>query len=508
MTIWKNPLASLLTMALALLCGCTTTYVGQKMDVAGKLPKDRSGVPFNMSKPQYKVSISADPNEPTKEVYALVAEDVPDATLKFTIALAPALWVDGKFDLDIGAAGNLASATSTTSSRVVDTFSALATFGLKLKSMGVLDAASTVSLYKTVVESSVEAECIVASSKPNVTVGKAIVAEITRLEMEAKEEIGEAKNYNTAVAQLVADRLHYLNTQHKRCMEAVLSKFEVTEQKTNFDNSITEAKMAAKSTPDQEKVDAMLKSIKGFVDALDEDGLKVLADALRGKSEPYKLVRAATAQGSQFIGAVQAGRFARSLVNMSSTVWRSRHLAYLERKLTAVKLDLLLSETSKNASTKTSADDTKKATIKANDSPVTIKADLEAEWAATLGEVPTMRRIERIDKFLLTSKDLDPGERTRRSSAAEQVGLREERDKLQAKVTQARTDLLGKNKVVALSLEKAEAAKVEPRANVPVVIASQVDVDAANKRKVTESDPEFVLVLEPDTSPAIKGVKP
>jgi len=509
MTIQRNPFAPLQAMVLALLCGCTTTYVGQKMDVSGKLPKASSGVPFVMSKPQYKVSITADPNDATKEVYSLAAEDVPDATLKFTIALDPALWVDGKFDLDIGDAGNLAGATSTTTSRVVDTFSALISFGLKLKSTGVLDAVGTVQRYKTTIKDSPATACATSSANPGPQVRDDIVAEITHLETEAKGEIGEARNSNTGVAELVGARLHYLDSQQKLCMEAVLPNFEGATQKENFDKSIAAAKAAATTTSDKAAVEAMLKAVQGLVDALDEDGLKTLGDELRGKPEPYALVRVATAQGGQLIGAMQAGRFARSLPNMGAEVWRSRHLAYLDRKLTSARLNrLLLSKASKSAESKAPAEAATKATSTAAAEAATAVAALEAEWAATLGAVPTVQRIGRIDKFLLTSKDLDPGQRTRRSSAAEQAGLREERDKLQAQVSQARFDLLGKNKVVALSREKVAATKIEPRANLPVVLANQAYVDEANKQKLTENDPEFVLVLDADTSGAIKGVKP
>ena len=279
--ITRKPFAAVQVAVLALLCGCTTTYVGQKMDVNGKLPKAGSGVPFTMSKPQYKLNIAADPNEPTREVYTLVAEDVPDATLKFTIALDPAIWVDGKFDLDIGDAGNLAGATSTTNSRIVDTFSALVSLGLKLKSTGVLDAVGTVALYKSVVAKSTTAACSAASADPGLTVGKAIATEITALEAEAKAEIGEAKNFNAAVAELVGARLHYLDSRQRQCMEEVLVEFNGTVQKQNFDKSIEAAKTAAASESDKPAVEAMLKSIQGFVAALDEASLKLLGDELR-----------------------------------------------------------------------------------------------------------------------------------------------------------------------------------------------------------------------------------
>ena len=91
------------------------------------------------------------------------------------------------------------------------------------------------------------------------------------------------------------------------------------------------------------------------------------------------MVRAATATGSQLIDAVRAGRFARSLSNMSAEVWRSRHLAYLERKLTSIKLDLLLSKPAQDAVVKASGDKAAKEASKATAKALATKAALEAE---------------------------------------------------------------------------------------------------------------------------------
>src|SRR5687768_15705028 len=110
--------------ALLTLGGCTTTYVGQKIGPDGALTKP-GGVPFVMTKPEYAVNIAADVTDATKAVYTLTVQYVPDATQRFTVALDPALFVNGKLDLDFGDNGNLTSAAATTTTHVVDTFGAL-----------------------------------------------------------------------------------------------------------------------------------------------------------------------------------------------------------------------------------------------------------------------------------------------------------------------------------------------------------------------------------------------
>ena len=64
-----------------------------------------------------------------------------------------------------------------------------------------------------------------------------------------------------------------------------------------------------------------------------------------------------------------------------------------------------------------------------------------------------------------------------------------------------RSDLIGKNKVVALAPAAPKASKVEPRPNVPVTLVKAAYVTAVNAKPADYKDaalPEFVLVLEPD----------
>ena len=59
--------------AVLTLAGCTTTYVGQKLDPDGKLTKP-GGVPFVLTKPEYTVAVTADAGDATKPVYTLTVQ--------------------------------------------------------------------------------------------------------------------------------------------------------------------------------------------------------------------------------------------------------------------------------------------------------------------------------------------------------------------------------------------------------------------------------------------------
>lgn len=100
----------------------------------------------------------------TKPVYTLTVQYVPDATQRFTVALDPALFVNGKLDLDLGSSGNLTGAAATTSTRVIDTFGSLVGLALKAQSTGLLDAGSTLSAYKAAVKSTDDPGCPSVSS--------------------------------------------------------------------------------------------------------------------------------------------------------------------------------------------------------------------------------------------------------------------------------------------------------------------------------------------------------
>ena len=457
--------------------GCTTTYTGQKIGPDGALAK-AGGVPFVMTKPEYTLNITADPTDATKPVHTLTVAYVPDATQRFTLALDPALLVNGKLELDFGSSGNLTGAAATTTTRVVETFGALVQLAIKAKSTSLLDSASTLDAYKTRVKETAQCTTLQATLKG--------------LEEEAKREVGDRTNVERARADWVGERLHYLDQAQRECMIAVVKNIEDVQEKpakNRYDDALEEAKKAADGNAE---LLLLNRQIQAEFAALNEDALKKIDADLTGKGDAYKKAQEAARQGAQYVQLRLAGRFARSLADMGSDVWRARHLAYLERKLAQCRIDSLLPNTQ-------SVCNEKKEIAGST-------AALRDEWTKTLGETATVERIARIDTLLAAVRKSPPNALGRHGAVDEHVKLREERDKLQTRLDQLRTDLIGKNKIVALGPDAPKATKVDPRPNVPVTLVKRGYVDAVKANPASFKNaklPEFVLVLEPDDSGAV-----
>ena len=468
-----------LVSATLALVGCTTTYVGQKIGPEGALSKP-GGVPFVLTKPEYTLNITADSAEPTKPVHTLSVSYVPDATQRFTLALDPALFVNGKLDLDFGEKGNLTGATSITTSRVIETFGALVQLGIKFQTAGLLDATSTLTTYKDAVARSTGPGC------------KALMNSLKEFEADAQTEIPDRENAKRARAEWVGERLHYLDQTQRECMSLV-----VKEMKTDFeDKRDTEFKAALvgseKAAGDDAELILLNRDIKAAVAALSEDALGKIADGLTGKPDRYASAKTAAQKGELYVTFRLAGRFARSLAEMGPDVWRARHLAYLERKIAKCRIELLVPES-------------KSACGEGSEIAKRIAA-LTAEWARTLGETAIVERIARIDGLLSSIQISTRNDQGRHSVVEENVKLREERDKLQVRVDQLRSDLISRNKIVALGPDIPKATKVEPRANVSVTLVKAAYVSAVNSKPAAFDSallPEFVLVLEPDNSGAV-----
>ena len=252
--------------AVLTLAGCTTTYVGQKLDPDGKLTKP-GGVPFVLTKPGYTVAVTADAGDATKPVYTLTVQYVPDATQRFTVALDPALFVNGKLDLDLGSSGNLTGAAATTSTRVIDTFGSL-----KAQSTGLLDAGSTLSAYKAAVKSTDDPGCPSVSSS------------IDEFEQEAGREVGTQMNAKRLQAEWVGERLHYIDQSQRNCMTAVVAK-SIKEKQEDLSEGIYKKALEASEAVAKDNAELALlnRQIKAEVAALNEDGLSKIADGLNGK---------------------------------------------------------------------------------------------------------------------------------------------------------------------------------------------------------------------------------
>lgn len=484
-----KPRALFIAAALLALGGCTTTYVGQKIGADGALAKASGGVPFTMTKPEYFVSIAPDAADGTKAVYTLTAQYVPDATQRFTLALDPALFVNGKLELDFGENGNLTGSTSTTATRVVDTFGALIGLGLKAQTAGLLDAGSTLTAYEGALQNSSDLRCIRVVG--GTTIKQAIQAAIADARAEAERELGDRPNAKRAQAELVSERLHYMDVGQRECMSAIvdlIKKVQEVPAEKRYNDAIEAADKASEGNAE---LKALNRQIKAEVAALNEDALTKIAEDLSGKSAPLTLAQEAARQGAQLAMLRLANRFARSLADMGPDVWRARHLSYLERRISMCRVESLLREMAKPA---------------CSDERI---AAAKLEWSKTLGETAVVERIARIDSLLAEVKTSPSDEPGRHSAVDEHVKLREERDRLQTRIDQMRNELIARNKVVglapaAVAADAPKPPKVEARAGVSVTLVKKGYVEAVNAKPADfKGLPEFVLVLEPDERGAV-----
>jgi hypothetical protein len=471
--------ATALGAVMAATAGCTTSYVGKKMEASGQLADPPGGVPFVMTRPEYTLSIAADAADPTKAVYTLAAAYVPDAAQRFTIALDPGPFVSGKFDLDFGDNGNLTSAVATTNTRVVDTFSAFV--GLALKVAALLDAGNTLDGYKMALLANHEDRCTRLAAGGKATVQGELTKLIEELQSEAAREVGDKTNARRLVAELVGERLHYQSHAQRDCMVAVVEAVK-TEQEVPFQKSYAAALTPlAAAAKDNAELSLLQSQIKAEVAALNDDALQKTADGLAGRPAPFDVALTAAQAGKQLVQVQLAGRFGRFLAGMPPEVWRARHLGFLDRQLARCQVESIL---------------VRPGSFPCSPSDI---AALRIEWGATLGESAIVARLAKVDRQLADVPAPAATARDKDSAVESYIKLREERDKLQARIDQVRTDLLGKNKTVAMGAEAAKAAKVEARSNVVVSLVKKSYVDKVNASPSSFSSlPEFVLVLEPD----------
>lgn len=459
--------------------GCTTTYVGQKIEPNGKLARPSGGVPFVMTRPEYTLNIAADTTEPTKAVHTLVVTYVPDVSQRFTIALDPGLFVNGKFDLDFGDNGNLTGATTTTSTRVVETFGSFV--GLALKVSALLDAGSTLDAYKAALNANADARCTSTVSGGKTTVKEELQTLIQDLENEAEREIGDKTNAKRLRAELVGERLHYQSAAQRDCMTAVVEAVKTIQEDPAEKTYTAALKALEAAAKDNAELTLLHSQVKAEVAALNDEALQKLADGLAGKPQPFDKASTAAQAGKQFVQFRLAGRFGRFVAGMAPDVWRARHVGFIERRLARCQVEAFFA--------------------KAPNSPCSAAnvTALKAELSNTLGEAAVAARLDKVDALLATVPQPSAAREGRDSAVAEHIKLREERDKLQARIDQVRTDLLGKNKTIAMGAEAPKAAKVEARSNVAVTLVKKSYVDTVNANPAGfKGLPDFVLVLEPD----------
>lgn len=488
-------------LGIGALAGCATTYVGQKLPPDGQLTKDAvTGIPFVMTRPEFSVDIAPDASDATKAVYTLKQKDVPDRNHRYTIALDPALLVDGALDLTFGELGNLTGATATSTSRVIATLESAVSFVINRNAGGAAkDMSSVLGQYRKLLTGSDKAACTAQvkekekkreKEKEKKPVTTALVIDGTIEALLAKATIEQASEADPVKAKakassLAAARFHYADSMQKACLETLVADARA--------DRVVSTK-AAQDTYDK----ALLKAQTAATDEFSKAWIATLAEAVKAldvaavekleKSSVPSDVKAVSGNAKSLINAsIDASRLetmAEQFAYMTPEVWRARHLVSLERRIKQRRLDVLIAD---------------KGGGKLPDPQL---VQLEREWASTLGEPKVALRIVELDKFLTEIRIVPGGPGSgARYAAADHVQLREERDKLQDRLDKARNELVAKNKVIDPEPDK---KKVEPRTDVAVRLVRQsfVDTVAANPGAVKDL-PDYVLVVEPIPSTAV-----
>lgn len=470
------------------MAGCTT-YVGHKLPPDGALPTGKtSGIPFVMTRPEYSVDIAPDANDPTKAVYTLKSKDVPDPTQRYTIALDPALFVDGTLDLAFGELGNITSATATTTSRVVATIESVVSFAInKAASAVAKDMGTSLGAYRKVLRGAKASEC--TKTVNGTALNLVLDSQLQKLLDEANLEQTETdETKRTAKASsLVAARFHYLNQEQKACLAAVVPDAKTSlneglgEVEKNYLTALAAAKDAGK---DSKLAQEWIANLEAAVKSQDVAAVEVLAKSATVPDSVTKVSAAAKTFINTALDAKRLSLMSEQFAFMPPEVWRARHLQQIERQLKQRRLERLLGDNSKPRPV---------------DSEI---ARLEGEWAETLGEPKLVQRIAELDTFLAQVRVVPANQGSGpRYAASEHVQLREERDKLQERVDRLRNELVAKNKVIDAEPEK---KKVEPRTDVRVKLVkpSFIEKVAANPGTVPDL-PEYVLVVSPIAEPTV-----
>jgi hypothetical protein len=479
----SNGRAVCIALLLLTIGGCTS-YKGHKLPENGALPKDKTtGIPFVMTKPMYSVDITADASDATKPIYTLRSIDVPDATQRYTIALDPALLVDGTYDLSFGEQGNIISASATNNSRVVATLDSFVSASIDLAAKGVgKDITSVLALYRQLVTDSVDAACTKTTNGELVKLQ--IANHINDLTSDARIEIKDSEqNSEKTASALAASRYHYLNLAQRNCLIAVEPasathlNINVVKAKNNFDTALKNAKSSSLDKPSKN----WLLSIESAVKDSDLEQIERLKKA--SISEALKSITSpAMIYVNESIDSKSLKQLGELFAYMTPDIWRARHLQYLESQISKKRLENLVA----GARGAQSSDITR----------------LESEWAATLGEPKLINRIDELDSFLSEVRVVPAGPgNSARYAATEFIQLREERDKLQERVDGLRTNVLSKNKLIDADPAK---KKVVPRTdvNVKLVRSSFIDAVADNPGAFTDL-PEFVLVVGSLSEPVL-----
>ena len=493
----------------ALSLSACSTYVGHKLAADGTLPPDSRGVPFVMTKQEFTLKVAPDAQDETVPVYTIEKKSVPDRNQRYSITLDPALLVDGEFNLSFGADGNITDAVATTTSQVVATIKALASFLAERAASSQLKDEGTLWVrYSDLVQANTKPACTADGAKSGQSVGNELVAQMVEFNTLALQELTESdeKKRKAQAEARVAERFHPLSDQQRKCLQAVHSdaeKYVANEEnkvKEGYDVAIAQVTTAHRVT--STSGDGVPPGVKDWVASKALGDLQRAHEQVTDKMSPLAKVYE---EAIKFVKTQTESPVVRELARfyayMPLEIWRSRHLQHLDRTLASKRFALLQQP-------RTKENEEARAKIQAE------IATLETDSALVLGEQLVFQRIATLDNFLTTIRMTQAPGSGQRVAAEEHVKLRGERDFLQSRIEQARSDLVAKNQTPAITTPKAKPPpKVKPRSAIPVTVATQKSVDDINNAPsgAPAEGPEFLLVLTPvvdAVTPSAKGSKP
>lgn len=481
----NNQKIRLLFAIVVLVSGCST-YQGHKISSDGKLPDEKTGIPFQMTKPEYALNITPSAGDATVPNYTVVATHVPDSENRYSLALDPALFADSTFLMKFGAYGNLSQNTGGTTSRVVATLAAASGFAVDV--IGKLrDEKTAYQEWKTTIGKDVSQACKQKEAADENVSPPAPASEVKLVileDIEKIEKLGNAKDDDAKRAQVL--RFYHPRTIIQRdCLRSIhmtlLGKAAAVDKSAKgvYQNAID---------PISESEEG--KKIVAMVEKEDIDGLSAWRKSLDPAKEDNAKLIGVIQSAETFLKSSQANQtllLSRMFAEMSPSVWKARHLIYLEKEIEAAKAELLMMPEGPRRDARSLAQSNK-------------VNKLSTRMRALFDMQNQFDRLDNLNDFLSRVRTtLDDRNKPPRFNSAEYSNFRNERDLIESQISKARLEIIAGNEFSAPK----SAPKIVEKKGIRIEQRNQDFVDAVNSgADKTKVRPAYVLVLTP------RGAKP
>lgn len=447
-------------LIISTLSGCSK-YSGKGIGNDGSID-EISGIPFNLVRPQYNLSVVANPNEDAEQkiLYKLNVSYVPDPTQQYTLTLDSGLFTESDFSLEIGPLGQITSSKSAIRDQIVPTVKALGAFAsniLSAKSM-LLSTADQADQYEKFIG-------ILWKDKTCSNDKGAIKIRMDKY----KKAGGEKGNEN------ILTRFHYISEGEKICFGSlsIEEKKTYTKTKEAWEEKSKEFEKKYPNNPLHEE-------IKNNVKEKNKEKAKTLVAKINdpnfipsGKIPiPKPKLQELAANAEAFIdeSLKKNTRWATIFKDVSIGKWKARHALYLTDLIGEREQELLL----KNP---------KGVVLKIND-PALKRYNMTL--ASTIGRSGAYNRFLELQKFIATVKKqkLETGTEW---AADAHVKIRTERDTLVTQLHEAYKATVSLNSEIKTKPKKISALKFED---------IKVTYDKDLLEKSSKSSPAYVLLLE------------